>query len=393
MRIAFFSDSFYPELGGIQDSIALISRALGARGHSVVCYAPQPVARDFALAGKPVGEIDLGNNVTVRRFFSVPIPSPTQQSRFVPPTFERWRGLREFQPDIIHTHTFFGLGLEALRASQKLGVPFVGTNHSAVSEFVKHAKLFRGRYSQRASLRLLSWYYNHCELVTGPSAAILDEMKENGLVSPARVVSNPIDTAVFSPAADKAKLKKELGFSAATSIYAGRLGVEKNIDVIIRALALVRRDIPHAQLVLAGHGSDRPRLEALARELDIADAVRFLGTLSARDLARAFCAADVFAITSLSETQSMVLLQAMSCGIPAVAVDWRSFKEYVQPGTGLLARPGDQTDVARDLVTVLKDRAAAARMGGAARTFAQRYSIDAITKEWEALYAGVAKRG
>ena len=81
MRIAFFTDSFYPELGGIQDSILLTARALGERGHTVVLYAPSASPRDFRLAGLPVKEVDLGERVQVRRLFSVPVPSSTGQSR------------------------------------------------------------------------------------------------------------------------------------------------------------------------------------------------------------------------------------------------------------------------------------------------------------------------
>ncbi len=392
MRIAVFTDSFHPELGGIQDSIVSTARALGERGHQVVIYAPRAAPQDYRVAGLPAREVELGDQVRVRRLFAVPVPGSTGQSRLLLPTGRRWRELAPWRPDVLHTHTFLGAGWEALNAARHLRIPLVGTNHWAVGEFSMYVP-FAARLFARRSIAAVTRYYNRCTFVTGPSRSVLDEMLSAGLHPPCRVVSNPIDTALFRPAtpAQRCVLKRALGFSDATILYAGRLAIEKNIDVLIRALARVAPQIPTAMLALAGHGTARDRLEQLARELGVAHQVRFLGTLDKTALADAYRAADVFALASTSETQSMVLLQAMSSGLPAVGARWRALPEYITDGTGLLAEPGNHEDFAAQLVTVLRQQPwLRTRMGEDAARAAQRCAISEVVAAWEEIYAATS---
>lgn len=393
MRIAVFTDSFYPELGGIQDSILTMTRALGERGHQVVIYAPVAARQDYTAGGLPVEEIDLGEHVRIRRLFSLPVPSSTGQSRLLVPTGRRWRELVDFRPHVIHTHTFLGAGLEALRAARRLRVPLVGTNHWAIGEFSVYMPFCAARFA-RASVKAVTGYYNRCALVTGPSRSVVDEMVRFGLRRPHEVVSNPIDAALFHPttAEQRNALKRRLGFSDATILYAGRLAIEKKIDILVRAFARVVQQIPAAMLVLAGHGTARDRVERLARELGIAHRTKFLGTLDKEDLADAYRAADVFAIASTSETQSMVLLQAMSCGLPAVGARWRALPETIADGAGLLASPDDHEDFAAKLLFILKQPSLRAQMAEKASRVVRGFALPAILKTWEAIYASTCLR-
>lgn len=388
MQIVLFTDSFYPELGGIQDSVLMTSRALGERGHQVVIFAPSAPDRDFQMAGLPVREVDLGENVQVRRLFSVRVPSSTGQSRLLLPTGRRWRQLSSFKPEIIHTHTFLGAGWEALRAARHLDLPMVGTNHWAIGEFGAYTPL-PTKFFSRTSVKLVTRYYNHCATVTGPSKSVVDEMQAFGLQRPSCVVSNPIDTSVFKPvaAAQRTAQKQQFNFSGATVLYAGRLGNEKNIDVLIRALPRVVAEVPDAMLALAGHGSARSRLAGLAAALGVAERVKFLGTLDKASLARAYQAAEVFAIASTSETQSMVLLQAMSCGLPAVGARWRALPEYIDSQSGFTAEPGNSADFARHVTTLLKQPELRAQMGRHATQKTTGFSIESVTSTWEKIYS------
>jgi glycosyltransferase involved in cell wall biosynthesis len=395
MRIAFFTDSFYPELGGIQDSILLTARALGERGHSVMLYAPRAAPRDFRLAGLPVEEVDLGVRVQVRRLFSVPVPSSTGQSRLLLPTGQRWRGLARWEPDVLHTHTFLGAGWEALAAARHLRVPLVGTNHWAIGEFSMYAPIAARQFA-RYSVKAATGYYNRCTVVTGPSRSVVDEMLASGLRKRAHVISNPIDTELFRPGNpdERQALKRRLGFSDSTILYAGRLAVEKKIDVLVRALATVVREMPGTMLALAGHGTARAQLEQLAAKLGVGHRLKFLGTLDKPALAQAYRAADVFAIASTSETQSMVLLQAMSSGLPAVGARWRALPEYISEETGLLAEPGHDDEFAAHLLTILREPSLRARMSECAAKKARRFGLAETVSAWERIYAAAdAARG
>lgn len=387
MRIAMFSDNFHPELGGIQDSILAGLRELGARGYRIMLFAPAAAARDYARANLPVAEVDLGPSVTIRRLPALPVPSSSQQSRLVVPIGLCRREVARFRPDLVHSHTFLGVGLEALWAARWLGVPLIGTNHWAVGAFDVYAPLGRATV-RRLGLRAVTRYYQCCERVTAPSRFTIDEMRTNGLARPCSVISNPIDTERFRPvdSATRRALKAKLGLGPETIVYAGRLAREKRIDVLIRAFAALCADRPGAALVLAGHGSARAALAAMAGELGIGDRVRFTGTLDHAALAELFAAADLFATASTSETQCMALLQAMACGLPVVGARSAGLIEHIPPVAGYLAEPGRPDDFREKLIRLLAEPAMRARMGAAARQFVQAFSIAAIADAWEEVY-------
>ncbi len=387
MRIAVFTDNFHPEIGGIQDSIRTNVRELGKRGHKIIVFAPAAAARDYRRVNLPVAEPDLGPNVTICRLFSVPMHSSSQQSRVVIPTGRCWREAAAFQPDIVHSHSFLGVGLEGLWAARRLGVPLVGTNHWAVGAFDMYAPIARGAL-RRVSSRAVVRYYQYCDYVTGPSRFTIGDMRATGLDRPCSVISNPIDTTFFHAISEtkRQRLKARLGFGTATIIYAGRLAREKRIDVLIRAVATVQKKLPAVTLVLAGHGSSRDKLKALTHELGINRQVYFVGTLAHDELADLFSAADLFAIASTSETQSMVLMQAMACGLPVVGARCGGLIEYIPAAVGLLADPGCSSDLSDKLVRILASQPMRQKMRRHAHRFAGKFSVSSIADAWEDVY-------
>ena len=387
MKIAMFTDHFYPELGGIQDSVMLTARSLGSRGHSVVIFAPRHLPADYARAGHALGELDLGPNVTIHRRVSLRFASSTQQSRAAIPTPASLMALfGRKRPDVIHSHSFFGLGLEALGAGRALGVKVVGTNHTNVRGF--------GPYIPIPVERAADWvigYYNHCDAVTAPTASVFAELGLSRLRHVPSIISNPIDVTLFQPrpAAERLALKRGFGLTGHVIAYAGRIGAEKNIEVLLRALALV----PGVTLALAGHGAHEAHLRALAAELGVAARVAFLGTLSQPDLARLFAASELFALMSTSETQSMASLQAMACGLPVVVPHRGALAEFVTPAEGRLVAPDDVSAVAAAMTELLADSALSARMGAAARRLAARHAAEGVTDAWERLYHSMLPQG
>ena len=387
MRIAMFTDYFFPELGGIQDSIATISQALGLRGHQIDIYAPRYAVQDYRLVGANPGERDLGGNVRVHRRVSLPFPSSTGQSRVAlpSPVAPALLGLRA-RPDVIHVHSFFGIGLEALLNATCLGIPVIGTNHTTIAGFGPFIPL---RVDHAAAY--VAWFYNRCDTVTAPSVSVFAELDGVRLFRPRHVVSNPIDTTLFRPLrpADGPGLRTRFALAGPTITYAGRLGREKNIEVLLHAVALLRDRGVAAGLAIAGHGSHEAVLRALAADLGIASQARFLGTLPPADLACLLRESDVFAMMSTTETQSMVLLQAMASGVPVVAADSRALPEFVGPTNGLLVDPHDPAALAAVLSGLLASPAQRQGMGQAGRRLAEEFSTETITDRWETLYRSV----
>ncbi len=340
------------------------------------------------MIGVPVAELDLGPNVTVRRLWSLPVPSSTRQSRLVVPIPMRaMRAFRRSRPDIVHSQTFFGLGLEALIAARRLGIPIIGTNHTAVRAFAP----FLPVGAAWAELLVLG-YYNRCDIVTAPSRSVFDELGAGRLRRPLEIISNPIDTATFHPAAPA----EGAGPAAASGprrglVYAGRLAAEKNIDTILRALALLRRRGRTIGLALAGHGGAEPQLRALASELGVDRQIVFTGTLAKSRLALLFQAAEIFVNMSVSETQSMALLQAMACGLPAIGANCRALPEFINASHGFVVEPRDHVALAERIDLLLADSRRRATLGLNAVAFARRFRTEAVVDRWERTYRSLAE--
>ena len=384
MRIAVFSDNFYPEIGGIQDSIEALAKALNQRGHFVDFYVPKYGRGDYELIKAEPHEIFLGQNIRICRLCSIPFPSSTRQSRMVLPSPISW--LRLFQgprPDIIHSQTFFGVGLNALLTSRLLRIPIVGTNHTAVKAFGSYVP-----FGMDKIVAYVLWYYNQCDLVTAPSRSVFSELGSTKLRPPHDVVSNPIATEIFRPVSPERQheLKREFCLCGPTVAYAGRLGAEKNIDTIFRALALVKRQIPSIELAIAGHGSFEKNLRKLARQLSIEANVKFLGTLPKQSLARLFQACDVFVTMSTSETQGMALLQAMACGTPVVGANIRALPEYINEECGFVIDPSDIDSLSNRIMHLLADATLRSTLGRNAASFARQFSTEIVVDKWESIY-------
>jgi 1,2-diacylglycerol 3-alpha-glucosyltransferase len=392
MRIAIFSDNFYPELSGISDSIIALSKQLAARGHRIAFYAPKYVHANYRSANLPFKELDLGENIQIHRFVSFPFKTGTGQGRFVIPDGLRAISISKFRPDVIHTQLFFGVGLEALFASRILRKPLVGTNHTALKEFLKYSPIKAGWFN-KGLLNYVNWYYGQCDFVTAPSQSVFDEMVALGFKNPhTKAMSNPIDTVMFTPMPGRtAELKKKFGFTDATLISAGRLADEKNNDVLIRALAHIKKAVPNAMLALAGKGSSEEKLRALAKELGIGDSVKFLGLLDKPTLAEAFKASEIFAVASKSDTQNMGMMQAMACGLPVIGVRARGLPEYIHAENGFVVEPDDDKAFAEKAVQILTNKNNAATLAKGARNYVEQFSEPAIATKWEEIYAGAIK--
>lgn len=389
MRIAIFSDNFYPEISGISDSIISLARGLAQRGHKIDFYAPRYSAKDYAVAGLEPEEPALHPNIRIFRLPSLPYPpAPTKQGRFVLPVLASFWRIRKDRPDIIYTQDFFSAGLEALIISRLLKIPLVGTNHTPITEFIKYAPLHAG-WINRLALNYVSWYYNHCRWISTPSRPILDEMRRYGFKRPGQVISNPIDLSRYFPAAsggERDRLKRQFGFSQRTILYAGRLAKEKNIDLIIRAAALAKEKFPDVKLAITGHGSAREELEKLVHELGLDKNVVFLGYVATELLPDIYRAADIFSVMSTAETQCISMLQAMATGLPVLGADAWGLPEYIKPENGYLIPPGDYRMLVDKFIYLLEHPQEMGRLGQSGITQAKNFSRETIVDKWEELF-------
>lgn len=385
MRIAMFSDNFYPELSGISDSIMTTGRELARRGHEVAYYAPRYSRDAFKTMHLP--DVDtIGPGTSIHRLPSFRFTAGTGHTQAAIPVLTSLPSLRRFDPDVIHFHHIFGAGMEAVFASRILHKPLVETNHTPILEFFQYSPI-KTDWFRQFLVHYDAWFYNRADFVSSPTRLIFDNMKYTDPATPHRAVSNPIDADAFRPAAGMAK--KEHPF---TVLYAGRIAEEKKIDVVMRAVARARKEIPDIRMIIVGRGAYEKQLHELAASLGISSVVEFAGFVPSEHLPSYYAESDVFAIMSTAETQSIVAMQAFACGIPVIAADAWGFKEYIVPKAGFLIKPGDVDAVAEKLLYLYEHPAVRSAMGMEGRTHVEQFSITNIATSWEQIYRDVIAR-
>lgn len=390
MKIAIFSDNFYPEISGISDSIILLAEELQKRGHEIHFFAPRYSRANFRTANLDDEELFLGKNIHIHRLWSLPFfGSPSRQARLVIPSgICAWK-FRKAGFDLVYTQDPFGVGLEGLFMAKIFGTPLIGTNHTPIEEFVKYVP-FVGNLIKKMSRHYFVWYYNRCRFVSAPYQGLLDDMQKIGLKKENKAISNPIDLKNFVPvSAEKKKaLKEKYTFPQATILYAGRLAEEKHVDVIIHAMSEVAKVIPDALLVITGHGNMEDKLRELAKKLDLDKKIKFFGRVDDQRHIEFYQASEIFVIMSTAETQSLSLMKAMAVGMPVIAADARALPVYVgrDGSRGFVVRVGAEKELAEKIIWILQNSEERDKMGQRGTEFASKFSAENVVQEWENIF-------
>ena len=188
-------------------------------------------------------------------------------------------------------------------------------------------------------------------------------------------------------------LKEKFGLSNHCVVYAGRIGREKRLEVLVRAIACAKNILPCINLAIVGHGAHRSALERLIRRLGVAPHVKFFGTVSKNELAELFCASEVFATMSTSETQCNALLQAMASGLPAIEGGLsRALKEFIPHQAEFLIEEGNHLMLSERLIKCMRDQSLRLRLGANARVFAEQFAPKRIASMWESCYGQPGQR-
>lgn len=350
MRIGFFTDTFLPQTNGVVNSIESFGSELAKRGHEVHVFAPKTSSREHCgmkihscagISFRPYPEFKIG--VPVK--FKVP------------------------QLDIVHTHGPFSLGWYGLRVAKKQKIPRISTFHTPISEYVRYLSPFGKRTLQKLAWKYCFLHYNYYDAVITPSAAVRDMLTKVRV--PIEVIPTGIDTDFFHPIAQKTSRKK-LGITAdRVLLYLGRISGEKKIETVIKAAP------KNATLYVVGKG---PALEKLKKSAT--SNVIFTGYVPNELVPYYYSAADFFVTASESETQGIVLAEAMACSAPVVAANALAVPEIVANGkNGFLFEPGNSAELAE-----LMEKRCTAALRKNARATAEKYSKEKCTDKLEKFY-------
>ncbi|MGO9179282.1 MAG: glycosyltransferase [Candidatus Limnocylindrales bacterium] len=391
MKIAIVSQNYPPLVNGQATFTQALALGLAERDHDVLVACPAPALREDACQS---------GRLRLHRLAGVPITrGATPVAIAIRPADRLAQLFREFAPEVVHVQDHFPLCRAALREAQRQDLAVVATNHFMPRNFTAYAPLPR---SVRSVAESVLWgtvrdTFRTADAVTVPTDAAAALLRDHGVSSDPLPISCGVDLERFRPGTRSRRSylmdAHQVPADACLVLYLGRLDPEKRVDVLVEAMARVHD--PRLHLLLGGRGVQEGRLRTLRTQLGLTGRVHFLGFVPEAELPALLDAADIFAMPSDAELQSIATLQALAVGLPVIAADAVALPELIRPGrNGALFCPGDPDDLARCLDELSGDPARRAAMAQAARAVAARHDLQLTVARYERLYEVVisAKR-
>ncbi len=377
MRIVIISDVYFPRVNGVSTSIRTFRRELEALGHEVFLIAP-----DY-------GEVTDDESWILRVPSRVVYVDPEDRMMRFSAVMALEERLRELQPDLIHIQTPFVAHYAGVRLARRLKIPTVLTYHTYFEEYLYYYIRFLPRALLRWSVRHLT--RQQCSLVDSvvvPTRAFDEVLEGYGVRAERYINPTGIDLIRFT-CGDGERFKRKHGIDPARPclLFVGRLVHEKNIGFLLRVVAQVKQRIPDLLFILAGEGPAEAQLREEGRMLGLADNLRFIGNIQAlQELLDCYCAGDAFIFASRTETQGLVLLEAMALGVPVVSTAKMGTCDILRTGHGALVVEEEVAAFAAEVERLLDDEALQRRLGHEGRRYATSWSAAAMAMRLEDVY-------
>ena len=377
MNILMISDVYFPRVNGVSTSIMTLRRELKALGHTVTLVAPAydmgetPEDDIVRISGRPVLMDPEDRLMSLKSLKTLP------------------QILSAESFDLVHIHTPFLAHYTGLSLAKAFNIPCVETYHTFFEEYLYHYIPFLPKALMRYVARHFS--RRQCAQVDGlvlPSIAMDEALKRYGVRAFSKIIPTGIELSDFSHCdPDGFRRKHGIAPTRPVVVYVGRVAFEKNIEFLLLMLSQLRHSIPDVLLIIAGEGPAEAKLRKTVEGLNLTANVLFVGYLErATELPACYCAGNAFVFASRTETQGLVLLEAMALGVPVVSTAVMGTRDILAAGRGCRVADDNPVAFAATLQEVLTDSALRARLGIEAREHALDWSAPQMAQQMLAFY-------
>lgn len=300
MRIVYFTDTYYPEINGVANTLSRLHQYLDQQGIDHLFFVPEYRPEDETTED-------------IRRFKGIQVPfSPN--SRLAIPNYRQMKEeVEKFKPDLIHVVTEFTIGNTGLKIAGELNIPLVTSYHTNIEQYLE---FFHAKFLEKTVRHYFKNFHSQAERTFCPSWQTYYQLKDQGYKNLA-LWSRGVDTELYSPQKRTGIWRRQFGENKHLCLYVGRLSFEKGLDVYLKAIREVNRKYHEKVMFLfAGDGPFREEMESCG-----IDNVKLIGFVRGEMLAQLYADSDLFVFPSGTETFGNVLLEAMASGCPCICTD------------------------------------------------------------------------
>ena len=380
MKILFISDVYFPRINGVSTSIETFRHELRTLGHTVHLIAPD-------YHGSSSDESDI-------------MRAPSRQIPFDPEdrlmkfgwVMEHLEKLRGKHYDIIHIQTPFVAHYLGVKLSRLLGIPCIETYHTFFEEYLHHYIPFVPKAIMGSVARRFSRHQgNSLDGMVIPSRPMMEVLRNYGVTTHAEVIPTGLKPESFiSGNGDTFRRKYGIALDRPMLLFVGRVAHEKNIGFLLQVVDRVRKDIPEVLFLIAGEGPARVGLEHEVGKLGLSGNVMFIGYLDRNtELNSCYRSADIFVFSSRTETQGLVLLEAMAQGVSVVSTAEMGTRDVLREGAGVWIAEEELEDFSGKVIKMLGNADVRASLGKAGREYAHGWSAGKQAERMHIFYESV----
>ena len=327
MKIAIFAETYLPYINGVVTHVKSLVDGLKALGHVVLVVTADPKVRRQTFAD---GVLHCPA-ISFKRFYDFGVAPPLST--------KRRNAIAGFNPDVIHIHQEFGIGFSGVRAAIALNIPFVYTMHTMYDDYIYYIAPGKLVPIIKKPVRKYAKYIaSRAAEITGPSEKVTEYLRSCGVYKPVNVIPNPVEIDLFdvsnvSPG-NALDIRQHFGLKDSDTVltFCGRLGTEKNVHTLLDFWGETLKDHKNIKLFILGGGPSKDKLEIQAKELGIESQIKFAGVVAHEELPPYLAAADAYVTASLSDTNSISMLEGMAMKLPVFHIKDPLNKGQVVPG-------------------------------------------------------------
>lgn len=385
MHVLMISDVYFPRINGVSTSIRTFRQHMAQANIQVTLVAP-----DYSGTTAQTASEAQTHEEGVIRLAASTIPFDPEDRLIQRRALNALTGsLADTHFDLVHVQTPFAAHYAGLKLARGRGIPCIATYHTHFEEYFHHYLPILPRPMARGlTRRIARSQCNALDAIIVPSTAMHSALARYGVNRPLHIIPTGIPLSDFEPpTTNDFRLRHRLPEDKPLALFVGRVAHEKNLGFLLDAMAHAHRLSPTIQLVIAGEGPALPSLERQVKRLGLSENVHFLGYLDRQnELPACYAAADLFVFPSVTETQGLVLLEAMAAGLPVLGIPAMGAADILLPEQGAVCAPHTIEGFGNLMSNLINDPSRLATLSAAARTFAKGWGAPERAQQLADLY-------